>query len=65
MLQLQSTPLVATVTIADAFFVNTKVRQDLLIPYEPLMLLALIYMILTAIVVLIFARLEKLVPIKR
>lgn len=64
-LQLQSTPLVATVTIADAFFVNTKVRQDLLIPYEPLMLLALIYMILTAIVVLIFARLEKLVPIKR
>ena len=64
-LQLQSTPLVATVTIADAFFVNTKVRQDLLIPYEPLMLLALIYMVLTAIVVLIFARLEKLVPIKR
>lgn len=64
-LQLQSTPLVATVTIADAFFVNTKVRQDLLIPYEPLMLLALIYMLLTAIVVLIFARLEKLVPIKR
>jgi polar amino acid transport system permease protein len=64
-LQLQSTPLVATVTIADAFFVNTKVRQDLLIAYEPLMLLALLYMILTAIVVLIFARLEKLVPIKR
>ena len=64
-LQLQSTPLVATVTIADAFFVNTKVRQDLLIPYEPLMMLALLYMVLTAIVVLIFGRLEKLVPTKR
>lgn len=64
-LQLQSTPLVATVTIADAFFVNTKVRQDLLIPYEPLMMLALLYMVLTAILVLIFGRLEKLVPTKR
>lgn len=64
-LQLQSTPLVATVTIADAFFVNTKVRQDLFIAYEPLIMLAVLYMVLTAIVVLIFARLEKLVPIKR
>lgn len=64
-LQLQSTPLVATVTIADAFFVNTKVRQDLLIAYEPLMMLALIYMVLTAILVLVFGRLEKMVPTKR
>ncbi len=64
-LQLKSTPLAATVTIFDVFSVGTKVRQDLLIIYEPLLFIALVYVTLTAIVVLAFRYLENLVPGKR
>lgn len=64
-LQLKSTPLAATITIFDVFGVGTKVRQDLLIIYEPLMFIALIYMTLTVLVVLLFRWLENLVPAKR
>lgn len=64
-LQLKSTPLAATVTIFDVFSVGTKVRQDLLIFYEPLLFIALVYVTLTALVVLAFRWLESLVPAKR
>lgn len=64
-LQLKSTPLIATITIGDVFFVGTKVRQDLLIIYEPLLFIALVYVTLTALVVLAFRYLENLVPRKR
>jgi polar amino acid transport system permease protein len=64
-LQLKSTPLVATITIGDVFFVGTKVRQDLLIIYEPLLFIALVYVTLTALVVLLFRYVENLVPQKR
>ena len=64
-LQLKSTPLIATITIGDVFFVGTKVRQDLLIISEPLLFIALVYVTLTALVVLAFRYLENLVPRKR
>ena len=63
--QLKSTPLVSTITILDVFGIASKVRQDTFVIYEPLLLIALIYAILTAIVVLFFRWLESLIPIKR
>ncbi|MDO1584222.1 ABC transporter permease subunit [Rhizobium oryzicola] len=61
-LQLKSTPLVATVTVMDLYSVITKVRQDTLLTYEPLLLLALIYLCLTGILVLAFRLLENRIP---
>ena len=64
-LQLKSTPLVATITVVDAYGVISKVRQATYLTYEPLLLLALIYMILTGILVVAFRYLENMVPTKR
>ena len=61
-LQLKSTPLVATITVVDAYAVISRVRQDTYITYEPLLLLAVIYCILTGILVFGFRLLEKRVP---
>jgi polar amino acid transport system permease protein len=63
-LQLKSTPLVATITVVDVYAVVSRVRQDTFLTYEPLLLLALIYMILTGILVVIFNRVEAMVPVK-
>src|SRR5206468_698520 len=46
-LQLKSTPLVATITVADVYSVTSKVRQDTFLTYEPLLFLALVYLVLT------------------
>ena len=43
-LQLKATPLVATITVIDIYAVASRVRQDTFIIYEPLLLLALIYL---------------------
>ena len=64
-LQLKSTPLVATITVVDAYGVISKVRQAPYLTYEPLLLLALIYMILTGILVVVFRYFENMVPSKR
>jgi polar amino acid transport system permease protein len=64
-LQLKSTPLVATITVVDAYGVISKVRQTTYLTYEPLLLLALIYMILTGIMVFAFRYVENMVPTKR
>ena len=61
-LQLKSTPLVATITVVDVYGVVSRVRQETYLTYEPLLLLALIYMILTAGLVLVFRRLENRIP---
>jgi polar amino acid transport system permease protein len=61
-LQLKSTPLVATVTVVDLYSVISKVRQDTFLTYEPLLLLALIYLCLTGILVAGFKLLESRVP---
>jgi polar amino acid transport system permease protein len=64
-LQLKSTPLAATVTVYDVFGVAGKIRQDLYVVYEPLLFVALIYGLLTLVIVLLFRWLESRVPIKR
>ena len=61
-LQLKSTPLVATITVVDVYAIISRVRQDTYLTYEPLLLLALIYMCLTGILVLLFRFLENRIP---
>jgi ABC-type arginine/histidine transport system permease subunit len=61
-LQLKATPLVATITVVDIYAVSNRVRQDTFIVYEPLILLAVIYMIITGVIVLAFRWLENRVP---
>ena len=61
-LQLKSTPLVATITVIDLYAVISKVRQETYITYEPLLLLALIYLCLTAILVVAFRYFESKIP---
>ena len=63
-LQLKCTPLIATITMIDIYAVSSKVRQDTLLVYEPLLLLALVYLVLTAIIVWAFKRLEARMPVK-
>jgi polar amino acid transport system permease protein len=62
-LQLKATPLIATITMLDIYAVSSKVRQDTLLVYEPLLLLALVYLVLTGIIVFLFKKLEARVPI--
>ena len=65
-LQLKSTPLAMTVTVMDlAGVVRNRITQDTYIVYEPLMLLAVIYMCLTFLTVWAFSYIEKKVPQKR
>jgi polar amino acid transport system permease protein len=65
-LQLKATPLAMTVTVMDlAGVVRNRITQDTYIVYEPLVLLAVIYMSLTFLTVWIFSFIEKKVPQKR
>lgn len=61
-LQLKATPLVATITMVDIYAVASRVRQETFITYEPLLLLALVYMTITGILVFAFRRLEARIP---
>ena len=61
-LQLKATPLVATITVMDIYAVSNRVRQDTFIVYEPLLLLAVVYMCITGLIVLGFRWLERRVP---
>lgn len=63
-LQLKSTPLVATITVVDLYAVALRIRQDTFVIYEPLLLLALAYMVLTGLLVWIFNRLEARIPVR-
>lgn len=63
-LQLKATPLVATITIVDIYAVSSRVRQDTFIVYEPLLLLAVVYLIIAGIIALLFNWVEKQVPTK-
>ncbi|WP_370226557.1 ABC transporter permease [Pararhodobacter marinus] len=58
-LQLKATPLVATITVIDIYAVASRVRQDTFIIYEPLLLLAVIYMIIAGLIALGFRLLEN------
>ncbi|RCS24488.1 ABC transporter permease subunit [Phyllobacterium salinisoli] len=63
-LQLKATPLVATITVIDLYAVASRVRQDMFITYEPLLLLAAFYLVITGVIVFLFRRLERLIPSK-
>ena len=63
-LQLKATTLVATITVIDIYGVATRVRQDTYITYEPLLLLALVYMCITGIMVFLFKKLEARIPVR-
>src|SRR5690606_26274774 len=61
-LQLKATPLVATITMVDVYSVASRVRQETFITYEPLLLLALVYMAITGVLVFLFRRIEARMP---
>lgn len=63
-LQLKSTPLVATITVVDLYAVASRVRQDTFLTYEPLLLLAAGYLVITGIIVMLFRRVERMIPSK-
>ncbi len=63
-LQLKATPLVATITVVDIYAVASRVRQDTFIVYEPLLLLALIYLVISGIIIVLFRRLEARIPVR-
>ena len=61
-LQLKSTPLVSTITIMETYAVAGRIRQDTFIVYEPLLVLAVIYMLITGVIVLAFRWFERRLP---
>ncbi len=61
-LTLKSTPLAATITVFDIYGVGTVVRQETYRVYEPLLVVAGIYLCLTAVIVIAFRWLEQRVP---
>jgi polar amino acid transport system permease protein len=63
-LQLKATPLVASITIVEIYSVASRVRQDTFIVYEPLLLLAVVYMLIAGCITLLFKWLEGRVPVK-
>jgi polar amino acid transport system permease protein len=61
-LTLKATPLAATITIYEAFGVSSIVRQETYRIYEPLLFVALLYLCLSAILIVIFRHLENKIP---
>jgi polar amino acid transport system permease protein len=61
-LQLKSTPLASTITMMETYGVIGKIRSNTLIIYEPLLLLALIYICLTGLIVILFRWFESRTP---
>lgn len=64
-LTLKATPLAATITIFEVYGVTTIIRQETYRIYEPLLLLALIYLCLTSVLVVMFRYLENQIPARR
>jgi len=63
--QMQSTSLAATITVLELMGVTNMIRQDTYRIYEPLLLAAAIYMVITFIIVRTFNWIESKVPMKR
>jgi polar amino acid transport system permease protein len=61
-LQLKATPLVSTITMMDTYAVAGKIRQDTFIIYEPLLLLALVYLCFAGLIVLLFKWFDNRFP---
>lgn len=64
-MQLKATPLAFTVTVMDLYAVATKVRQDTLLVYEPLIVVTVFYLVITALIAGTFRLLERQVPMRR
>lgn len=64
-MQLKATPLAFTVTVMDLYAVAYKVRQDTLLVYEPLIVVTVFYLVLTAIIARCFRIVEAQVPVRR
>jgi polar amino acid transport system permease protein len=64
-LQLKATPLAATVTVIELYGASYQVRQDTYRVYEPLLMVALIYLALTYVITRAFAYIERQVPQRR
>ena len=64
-LQLKATPLVATITVVEIYAVSSRVRADTFIVYEPLLLLALVYMAIAGVIALAFRLFEAGTPQRR
>ncbi|EPJ53452.1 MAG: ABC transporter permease [Osedax symbiont Rs2] len=52
-LQLKATPLVATIAVVDTYAIFARIRQETYIIYEPLLLLALTYLLLAGLITLL------------
>lgn len=61
-LTLKATPLAATITVFEVYGVSSIVRQETYRIYEPLLLLAFIYLCLTGVLVLFFRYMENRIP---
>ena len=61
-LTLKATPLASTIAVYDLFGEATVVRQDTFRVYEPLLLVAGIYILLAGVIVLMFSWLENRIP---
>lgn len=61
-LTLKATPLAATITVYEVFGVGTIVRQETYRVYEPLLLVAGIYILMTAVIVAVMRYLESRIP---
>lgn len=64
-LQLKSTPLVATITVTDLYAVITRVRQATLLTYEPVLFLVAVYLCLSGLLILSLRWLEGQMPTGR
>lgn len=61
-LQLKATPLVATIAVVDVYAIFGRIRQETFIVYEPLLMLALVYLILAGLIAFAFRQLENKLP---
>ncbi len=64
-LQLKATPIAFTVTVMDLMGVTSKIRQDTFLTYEPLLIVALIYMLITFVTTQLFGYVERQIPQRR
>lgn len=64
-LMLKSTPLAFTVTVVDLYAVAYKVRQDTLLVYEPLIVVAIFYIFLSYVITRIFKHVEQRIPLRQ
>ena len=63
-LLLKSTALASTIAVVDLLGAANRIRSITFEIYQPLLLVAIIYLIMTALIELVFRRIEKRIPVK-